>query len=172
MAVVVQKMVESDVSGVAFSVHPVTEDRNQLIIEGGFGLGEAIVSGSITPDSYVVEKEPRRIIDKNIAEQTRGIYRTKVSSRSFLEEERSDGRGGTSEKTDGAHSTSSGQANEWRDIPTEKQNEQKLTDDQILELSNIILTIENHYGFPCDIEWAFERGTFFITQSRPITTLR
>ncbi|MEK7066182.1 MAG: PEP/pyruvate-binding domain-containing protein, partial [Patescibacteria group bacterium] len=69
-------------------------------------------------------------------------------------------------------STSSGQANEWRDIPTEKQNEQKLTDDQILELSNIILTIENHYGFPCDIEWAFERGTFFITQSRPITTLR
>ena len=69
VAVVVQKMVESEVSGIAFSVHPVTEDRNQLIIEAGFGLGEAIVSGQITPDSYVVEKEPRRIIDKNVSEQ-------------------------------------------------------------------------------------------------------
>ena len=57
VAVVVQKMVESESSGIAFSVHPVTEDRNQLIIEAGWGLGEAIVSGSITPDSYVVEKE-------------------------------------------------------------------------------------------------------------------
>ncbi len=56
VAVVVQKMIESESSGIAFSVHPVTEDPNQLIIEAGFGLGEAIVSGSITPDSYVVEK--------------------------------------------------------------------------------------------------------------------
>lgn len=59
VAVVVQKMVESESSGIAFSVHPVTEDRNQLIIEAGWGLGEAIVSGAITPDSYVVEKEDR-----------------------------------------------------------------------------------------------------------------
>jgi phosphohistidine swiveling domain-containing protein len=56
VAVVIQKMVASEKSGIAFSVHPVTEDRNQLIIEAGFGLGEAIVSGQITPDSYVVEK--------------------------------------------------------------------------------------------------------------------
>jgi pyruvate,water dikinase len=45
VAVVVQKMVQSEVSGVAFSVHPVTEDRNQILIEAGLGLGEAIVSG-------------------------------------------------------------------------------------------------------------------------------
>ena len=75
VAVVIQKMVASEVSGIAFSVHPVTQDYNQLIIEAGFGLGEAIVSGQITPDSYVVEKAPRRIIDKNIVEQTRGIFR-------------------------------------------------------------------------------------------------
>ena len=62
VAVVVQKMIESEVSGIAFSVHPVTQDANQMIIEAGFGLGEAIVSGQITPDSYVVEKNPRRII--------------------------------------------------------------------------------------------------------------
>jgi pyruvate,water dikinase len=75
VAVVVQKMVESEVSGIAFSVHPVTEDRNQMIIEAGLGLGEAIVSGQITPDSYVVEKKPRRILDKNISAQERGLYR-------------------------------------------------------------------------------------------------
>ena len=75
VAVVVQKMIESESSGIAFSVHPVTEDHNQLIIEAGYGLGEAIVSGQITPDSYVFEKQLRRIIDKNISVQERGIYR-------------------------------------------------------------------------------------------------
>src|SRR3989344_2857713 len=65
VAVVVQKMINSESSGVAFSVHPVTEDRNQMIIEAAFGLGEAVVSGHITPDSYVVTKEPRSIIDIN-----------------------------------------------------------------------------------------------------------
>ena len=141
VAVVVQKMVQSEVSGIAFSVHPVTEDRNQLIIEAGFGLGEAIVSGQVTPDSYVVEKEPRTIIDKNVSTQTRGLFRA--------------ANGG----------------NEWHDIPEPKASSQVLSDDQILELSELILKIEQHYGFPCDIEWAFEKGKFYITQSRPITTL-
>ena len=118
VAVVVQKMVESEKSGIAFSVHPVTQDRNQLIIEACIGLGEVIVSGQITPDSYVIEKQPRRIIDKNI-----------------------------------------------------QNKKQILTDNEILELSELILKIENHYGFPCDIEWAFEKGKFYIVQSRPITTL-
>lgn len=151
VAVVIQKMVESEVSGIAFSVHPVTEDYNQLIIEAGLGLGEAIVSGQITPDSYVVEKEPRNILDINISEQERGLYRT---------------------ESGGPKSTAAiGQANEWKDV-TEAGKKQKLTGKQILELSEIILGIEKHYGFPCDIEWAFEKGKFYITQSRPITTLK
>ena len=141
VAVVVQKMVNSEVSGIAFSVHPVTEDGNQLIIEAGYGLGEAIVSGSITPDSYVVEKEPRKIIDINVATQTEALYRN-------LE-------GG----------------NTWKNIHEPRASSQVLTETQILELSDIILNIEKHYGFPCDIEWAFENGKFYIVQSRPITTL-
>ncbi|MDP3957679.1 MAG: PEP/pyruvate-binding domain-containing protein [bacterium] len=153
VAVVVQKMIQSEISGIAFSVHPVTEDRNQLIIEAGWGLGEAIVSGQITPDSYVVEKDPRRIIDANIAIQERGIFRKP--------------------------STSSGSANEWREIPENKREKQKLSEMQILELAELVIKIEKHYGFPCDIEWAWEacpnaeggRGKFYITQSRPITTL-
>lgn len=153
VAVVVQKMIQSEVSGIAFSVHPVTEDRNQLIIEAGFGLGEAIVSGQITPDSYVVEKSPRRIIDKNIVEQERGIYRKETGE-----------MGGMGEKGEMG-------ANEWRNIPIGQRSEQKLSDEQILALSQLIIHIEQHYGFPCDIEWAFEAGILYITQSRPITTL-
>ncbi|MFH1089184.1 MAG: PEP/pyruvate-binding domain-containing protein [Candidatus Uhrbacteria bacterium] len=153
VAVVIQKMVVSEVSGIAFSVHPVTQDYNQLIIEAGFGLGEAIVSGQITPDSYVVEKEPRRIIDKNVVEQTRGIFRIK----------------GGGPPSPGA---SEGQANDWQDILSGRGSQQKLNDEQILKLSEIILGIEKHYGFPCDIEWAYEAGVFYIVQSRPITTLK
>jgi len=153
VAVVIQKMVVSEVSGIAFSVHPVTQDYNQLIIEAGFGLGEAIVSGQITPDSYVVEKAPRRIIDKNIVEQNRGIFRIE---------------GGTPPSSG---ISARQEANEWRDISSERGNQQKINDEQILELSEIILGIEKHYGFPCDIEWAYESGVFYIVQSRPITTL-
>jgi pyruvate,water dikinase len=141
VAVVIQKMVNSDASGIAFSVHPVTEDRNQLIIEAGFGLGEAIVSGQITPDSYVVTKEPREIFDKNVATKDRGMFRKE------------------------------GGGNDWQEIPKEKQEAQTLDDAQILALSETVIGIENHYGFPCDIEWAMEARKIYITQSRPITTL-
>lgn len=118
VAVVIQKMVQADAAGVAFSVHPVTEDRNQMIIEAVTGLGEALVSGKVTPDSYVVTKEPRAILDKNL-----------VGSSPIL------------------------------------------SDEQILELSSLILKIESHYSFPCDIEWVTKNGKFYIVQSRPITTL-
>ena len=141
VAVVIQKMIDSEVSGISFSVHPVTENANQLIIEAGFGLGEAIVSGQVTPDSYVIEKEPRKIIDINVFTQPEAVYRK------------------------------SGGGNKWKNILEPKASSQVLTEKQILELAEIILTIKNRYGFPCDIEWAFEKGRFYIVQSRPITTL-
>lgn len=140
VAVVVQKMVESEMSGIAFSVHPVTQDYNQLIIEACCGLGEAIVSGQITPDSYIVEKNPRRIIDKHIVEQEKGLFKKK------------------------------GGGNEWYTLG-ETGKKQVLTEKQILELSELAVKIEKHYGFPCDIEWALEKEKFYIVQSRPITTL-
>jgi len=141
VAVVVQKMVESEISGIAFSVHPVTQDRNQLIIEAGIGLGEAIVSGQITPDSYVVEKDKYYLLEKNISEQEKAIVKAE------------------------------GGGNTWKHILKADGEKQKLTDEQILELSKLIVKIENHYKFPCDIEWAREKGKFYIVQSRPITTL-
>ena len=75
VAVVVQKMIQSEVSGIAFSVHPVTEDHHHILIEAGFGLGEAIVSGQITPDSYIVDKEENTLLEKNITEQERWIFK-------------------------------------------------------------------------------------------------
>src|SRR3989344_4754165 len=140
VAVVIQKMLESDASGIAFSVHPVTQDKNQLIIEAGFGLGEAIVSGEITPDSYVVEKDHLKIIESQVHEQKKMLVRNSTGG------------------------------NKWVELGA-KGKKQVLSEKEILELAKLIIKIEKHYDFPVDVEWAMEKGKFFITQSRPITTL-
>ena len=66
VAVIVQKMLQSDVSGVAFSINPTTNNLNEIVIEGILGLGEAVVSGKVTPDTYIVSKEDNRLISKAI----------------------------------------------------------------------------------------------------------
>ena len=141
VAVVVQKMVQSDVSGICFTVHPVTEDKNQIIIEAGWGLGEAIVSGSITPDSYIIDKKDWSIIDINISDQSRQLLRN--------------GERGI----------------KWKLVLKNNQEKQKMTGAQIIKLAKICTGIEKHYKKPQDIEWAIEKGKIYITQSRPITTL-
>ena len=141
VAVVIQEMVDSEISGIAFTVHPVTQDRNQMIIEAGYGLGEAIVSGSITPDSYVLDKRDNSLIDVNIANQEKQIKKGPS--------------GGT----------------KWVPVVKTAREKQKLNGRQIVELASICSRIEKHYKFPCDIEWAYKQGKFYITQSRPITTL-
>ena len=75
VAVVVQEMVQSEVSGITFTVHPVTQDKDQMIIEAGYGLGETIVSGQITPDSYVISKKDDMIIDINVVEQKKMLVK-------------------------------------------------------------------------------------------------
>ncbi|HEX9664337.1 MAG TPA: PEP/pyruvate-binding domain-containing protein [Patescibacteria group bacterium] len=143
VAVVVQEMVQSEVAGICFSVHPVTEDKNQMIIEAGWGLGEAVVSGQITPDSYVLDKRDFSLLDINISRQEKMIVR----------------------------SSKRGDLNKWTPVPGSKQNQQKLTGKQTVELVKLCAKIEKHYKFPVDIEWALKKGKFYITQSRPITTL-
>src|SRR3989338_10561234 len=76
VAVVVQAMVQSEIAGIAFTVHPVTKDKNQMIIEAGWGLGEAVVSGQITPDSYVLHKKDYSVIDLHTAKQERKLTRS------------------------------------------------------------------------------------------------
>ena len=140
VAVVVQQMVQSEVSGICFTVHPVTKDYNQIVIEAGFGLGEAIVSGSITPDMYVVHKNDFSILDINVSEQTMAIVK-------------------------------SGNKNLRKKLSFKAGGKQKLNGSQIVEFAKIAKNIEKHYKHPQDIEWAYAGGKFYITQSRPITTL-
>ena len=142
VAVVVQKMINSEVSGIAFTVHPVTKDYNQMIIEAGYGLGEAIVSGSITPDSYIIDKKDELIMDVSIAKQEKMMLIKGAS-------------GGL----------------KWSPVPKIKQEKQKLPSPKIMELAKLCAKIEKHYQHPQDIEWALEGGKLYILQSRPITTL-
>jgi pyruvate,water dikinase len=133
-------MIQSEISGICFTVHPVTKDYDQMIIEAGYGLGEAIVGGKITPDTYVVHKKDKKILDKNISQQKRMIVKDKDTNTEKM-------------------------------VPKSKQERQKLSDTQILKLSEICKRIEKHYRVPQDIEWAFAKNKFYIVQSRPITTL-
>jgi len=140
LAVVVQKMVNSEVAGVMFTVNPNTQ-QSDIVIEAGYGLGEALVSGRITPDTYIVDKIAKRIIKKNASVQNWKLVR---------------GPAGDCAR---------------EDIPSSLAIAQKLNEAQIMDLSEIGIRIEKHYGKPMDVEWCMEDGKFYIVQARPITTL-
>lgn len=78
VAVIVQQMVNAEVSGIAFTAHPVTKDKDMILIESGFGLGEAMVSGMITPDSYVVDKKGLTVYDFKIGKQKKMVTKDGV----------------------------------------------------------------------------------------------
>ncbi len=148
LAVPVQRMVQSEISGVMFTVEPVTSDRTRITIEAVYGLGEGIVSGEISPDLYLVDKDSLHIVSKTVTPQDRMIAR----------------RPGA----DGSHES----ANAWLPVPEHLRERQKLTDPEIRELARIGRAVEEHYGTPQDIEWAYEKGRFYLVQARPVTTLK
>jgi len=141
IAIPVQKMVQSEISGIMFTVDPVGEDLDKITIDAGLGLGEAVVSGSITPDHYVVDKKTMKIVSKEIGPQEWKIVRDGVGK------------------------------NKHVNLSKEEKESQKLTDEQIVQLAKIGKQVEDHYGKPQDTEWAYEGGSFFMVQARPVTTL-
>ena len=147
IAVPVQKMVQSEFSGVMFTVEPVTSDRSKITVEAIVGLGEGLVSGEISPDMYIVDKATMRIVEKRVAEQGRQLSRTAVGA----------GKGIADIS--------------WQEVPSSLRSSQKLSDDEIIQVAEIGKRIEEHYGFPQDIEWAKEDHKFYIVQTRPVTTL-
>ncbi|WP_400203628.1 phosphoenolpyruvate synthase [Candidatus Methanomassiliicoccus intestinalis] len=140
LAVVIQRMINSEKSGIMFTVDPNSE-LPHIIIEAGYGLGEALVGGKVTPDTYVVDKFHRNILNKRISTQTWKLVRGE--SGECLREE----------------------------IPTDQVKSQKLTDSQIEGVADIGNRIEMHYNRPMDIEWAIEDDHIYVVQARPITTL-
>ncbi|HPT74132.1 MAG TPA: PEP/pyruvate-binding domain-containing protein, partial [Methanomassiliicoccaceae archaeon] len=140
LAVVVQRMISSDRSGIMFTVDPNSE-LPHIIIEAGYGLGEALVGGKVTPDTYCVDKFHRKILNKRISNQTWMLIRGESGECMRME------------------------------VPSEITKEQKITDKQIYELAEIGNQIEMHYNKPMDIEWCIEKDQIYIVQARPITTL-
>ena len=148
IAVPVQKMIQSEASGVMFTVEPLSNDTSKILIEGILGLGEAIVSGDVTPDQYMLNKSDMTIIDK------------KVHKQEFQLVKKADVVSGELD------------ANVKVSIPEDRQGKQKLNDKDILSLGKLGKLIEDHYDFPQDIEWAKKGSQLFIIQTRPVTTLK
>ena len=140
IAVVVQKMAIADKAGVMFTVNPSTGEEIALI-EGSWGLGEAVVSGDVTPDNYQVDKKDNEIINVTISDK-KVMY--------------TNDENGTSVKVE---------------VPEEMRKERVLSDEELIELTEMGKRVQAHYGEPMDTEWAFEKDMLFLLQARPITTL-
>jgi pyruvate,water dikinase len=141
IAVVVQQMIPSEKAGVMFTSHPVTGEQ-ETIVEGSWGLGEAIVSGTVSPDKYVFDRRKGKVVDRVIGTKKVAIVPM--------------GKKGTKEV----------------ELPPEKQNSSVLSDDEVKKLAEFGTIAEDHYGNPQDVEWAIVKKEIFILQSRPITTIK
>ncbi|MCX8206942.1 MAG: phosphoenolpyruvate synthase [Methanothrix sp.] len=141
LSAIVQKMVDSEKSGVMFSSQPSTGEP-LVVIEAAWGLGEAVVSGSVSPDNYVVDRASKKIVHKMIATKEIMVVRDPVTSKTVTVP-----------------------------VPPEKRNAQVLTESEILDLAKYAEILERHYGIPQDIEWGVQKNKIYILQSRPITTI-
>ena len=145
ISVAVQKMVNAKSAGVMFTIHPVTGERDKIVIEGNWGLGEAVVSGAVTPDEWVVDKNTLEILERRIVEKTVEYIRDPKTGRTIHAE-----------------------------VPPERRKQPCLTDEEVKKLAELGILIEKHYGRPMDIEWAIDRDmkfpeSVFIVQARPET---
>jgi rifampicin phosphotransferase len=140
VAVVIQKMISSEKSGVLFTCDPISKSRDVLTINAVFGVGEGLVSGTLEGDAYYVNKQNYNIEKKNVAEKKSQFLKSK-----------------------------SGETHEVP-LPEGLYNAEVLLEAELRMLWELGCKVEQHYGFPQDIEWAFEGGQLYLLQSRPITT--
>jgi pyruvate,water dikinase len=145
ISVGVQKMVNSRAAGVLFTINPVSGDNSQIIIEGNYGLGEAVVSGAVTPDDFVVSKKTMSIVERRLAKKTLQYIRDPNTGKTV-----------------------------HLGVPVDRQDQPCISDEEIIHLAELAKRIEQHYGKPQDIEWAIDRdvpfpSNMFIVQSRPET---
>lgn len=142
MAVVVQRMVSSDVSGVLFTANPATGERSEMIVNASPGLGEAIVSGQVTPDTWILDRSTGEVKEAVVGSKTMRIV------------------------ADGAQGT---RAELVEDVTREAAC---LDPGQLQDLVTQARHVESAFGgAPQDIEWAFAAGRLWLLQSRPITNL-
>ncbi|QIZ38665.1 phosphoenolpyruvate synthase [Saccharopolyspora sp. ASAGF58] len=142
MAVIVQRMVDADRSGVAFTANPATGARDEMLMEANFGLGESVVSGAVEPDTYTIRKADARLKHVDIGRKTQKIVRD------------ADGRQARVE------------------VGPDEADQRVLSDIEIADLAHLLVRVEHHYGSPQDVEWAIADNTWWLVQSRPVTTLQ
>jgi pyruvate,water dikinase len=145
ISVGVQKMVNSRVAGVMFTINPVTGDQNEIVIECTFGLGEAVVSGAVNPDCFIINKATKQIKERRIAKKTVAYVRDPNTGQTV-----------------------------HANVPDGKSCEPCVSDEEILALVGLACRIEKHYGKPMDIEWAIDQDlsypeNIFLVQARPET---
>jgi pyruvate,water dikinase len=145
ISVGIQKMVNSRAAGVMFTLNPVTGDPSQIVIEGNYGLGEAVVSGAVTPDHFVVDKKTMTITERSLSKKEIAYVRDPNTGKTV-----------------------------HLQVHAEHQGKPCISDEEILKLAEMAELIEKHYGKAQDIEWAIDGdlpfpSNTFITQSRPET---
>ncbi|MFQ6050877.1 MAG: phosphoenolpyruvate synthase [Candidatus Hydrothermarchaeota archaeon] len=141
ISVAVQQMVNSRSAGVMFTLEPTTGERDKILINSGWGLGEAIVSGKITPDEFLVDKNTLKILKKDIAKKTTQFQMDPATGET-----------------------------KHIPVEDDKQEKPSLTDEEVITIAKYGKQIEDHYGVPQDIEWAIDQNNnIYILQSRPET---
>ena len=135
------KQINSDVSGVGFSINPINNDYDEAVINSNFGLGESVVGGIITPDEFIVNKISKKIISQKLGSKEKIVKLNDNKNETSVIEQTED-----------------------------KKKELSLTKELILQLVENIINIEKHYKIPIDIEFGIENNILYILQARPITT--
>jgi pyruvate,water dikinase len=143
MAVVVQKMIDPQVSGVLFTANVLNNNREQMMINSTWGLGETIANNSVTPDMIILDKDNSKILRTVVGEKKKTSVKNPRGSGTLL-----------------------------LDTNLDLRAKLSLSETQLHELFELGLWIENALNSPQDIEWAIESGKLYILQSRPITTLQ
>jgi len=143
IAPVVQAMVPSEISGVLFTANPIDGNPEEILMDAAFGLGEAVASGSLTPDHYVLSKKDLRVLSRD------------VGCKSFKLE----------------LDVEKGSGNRRVELSEEEASRECLTPEQVRELAELGIAVEEHFGTPQDVEWAYSRGKLFLLQSRKIAGL-
>ncbi len=142
MSVVVQLLIPADVAGILFTANPATGERSEMVINASYGLGEAVVSGQITPDTFIVRRS-----DGSIQESMIGTKELQIDA-------------------------TNGQGTANREVSDELQSVSVLTKKQVRELWDTAEKIVALYdNVPQDIEWAICGDEIHLLQSRPITNL-
>jgi pyruvate,water dikinase len=168
MAVVVQKMVNSRSSGVAFTIHPVTGEEDKVVVEAIWGLGEYIVGGKVTPDRFVLSKSNLEILEKRVSEKRKALFYDPRSS-SNVEIE--------IPATEEEVKRLSMKYPEIAELIVKhgiRVDRQALSDEEVKAIARLALNVESHFGKPMDVEWAIDAdipspNNIFLVQARPET---